>query len=97
MPFAIGGTHLGEHCASGEVRTIRFDAEWVGRVRRDENWCGGDTLLESVESRLLSGSPTPFSVIAGEAIRDLDGRIRPESRFSLRKASSSFCSVTDKR
>jgi hypothetical protein len=29
-----------------------------------------------------------------EAIGDLEGRIRPESRFSLRKASSSFCSET---
>ena len=66
MPFAVGGTHLGEHCAGGEVGTIRFDVEWVGRVRRDKNWCGGDTLLESVESRLLGGSPTPLSVIAGE-------------------------------
>src|SRR6266699_7090349 len=28
----------------------------------------------------------------GEAIGDLEGRIRPDSRFSLRKASSSFCS-----
>src|SRR6266699_165310 len=28
----------------------------------------------------------------GEAIGDLDGRIWPDSRFSLRKASSSFCS-----
>ena len=96
MPFAISGTHLGEHCAGGEVGTIRFIADWVGRVWQDENWCSSDTLLELVESRLLSGSPTPFSVIVGEAIGDLDGRIRPESRFSLRKASSSFCSVTDK-
>src|SRR6266699_5733076 len=33
----------------------------------------------------------------GEAIGDLDGRIRPDSRFSLRKASSSFCSEAASR
>src|SRR6266699_6470364 len=33
----------------------------------------------------------------GEAIGDLDGRIRPDSRFSLRKVSSSFCSEAASR
>ena len=75
MPFAISGTHLGEHCAGGKVRTICFDAEWVGRVQQDENWCGGDTLLELVESRLLGGSPTLLSVIVGE-VKEWAGMIR---------------------
>ena len=88
MPFAISGTYLGEHCTGGEVGTIHFNAEWVGRVWRDENWCGGDTLLESVESRLLGGSPTPLSVIAGE-VEEWVGMIREvldEPMVEIRKA-----------
>ncbi|KIM34746.1 hypothetical protein M413DRAFT_436308, partial [Hebeloma cylindrosporum] len=72
----------------GEVRTISLDVEWAGRVRRDEDQCGSDTLLESVKGRLLGGSPTPLSVIACE-VEERAGMIREvldEPTVEVRKA-----------
>ena len=47
---------------------------------------------------ILDKSQFPiFMKKTGEAIRDFEGRMQPLNRFSLRKSSSSFCSIGDIR
>jgi hypothetical protein len=57
-------------------------------------WAVAHVSCINVASMAARRSAPSFFLIkkTGEAIGDLEGRIRPESRFSLRNASSSFCS-----
>ena len=53
MPLLVFRRHLGEDSARGKVGAVGFDAEGLGRVRRDENRSGGDALLQPSESGSL--------------------------------------------
>ena len=57
MPLLVFRRHLGEDGARGKVGAVGFDAEGLGRVGRDENQSGGDTLFQPGESSSLSFFP----------------------------------------
>ena len=66
MPFLVFRRHLGEDGARGKVGAVGFNAEGLGRVGRDENWSGGDTLFQPGESGSLSFFPAPAGVVSGQ-------------------------------
>ena len=66
MPFFVFRGYLGEDSARGKVGAVSFDAEGLGRVGRDENRSGGDTLFQPVKSGSLSFFPAPAGVVSGQ-------------------------------
>jgi len=66
VPFFVFRRYLGEDGARGKVGAVGFDAEGLGRVGRDENWSGGDTLFQPGESGLLGFFPAPAGVVSGQ-------------------------------
>ena len=66
MPLLVFQRHLGEDAPRGKVGAVGFDAEGLGRVRRDENRSGGDTLFQPGESGSLSFFPAPAGVVSGQ-------------------------------
>ena len=66
MPLLVFRRHLGGDGARGKVGAVGFDAEGLGRVGRDENRSGGDTLFQPGESGSLSFFPAPAGVVSGQ-------------------------------
>ena len=58
--------HLEEDSICCKVRAVGFDAEGLGQVGRDENWSGGDTLLQPSGCSVFSLSPVPTRVVLGQ-------------------------------
>jgi len=66
VPLLVFRRHLGEDGARGKVGAVGFDAEGLGRVGRDENRSGGDTLFQPGKGGLLSLFPAPAGVVPGQ-------------------------------
>ena len=66
MPLLVFRRYLGEDGARGKVGAVSFDAEGLGRVRRDENRSGGDTLFQPGKSGSLGFFPVPAGVVSGQ-------------------------------
>src|SRR6266511_1645125 len=66
VPLCIFHGHLGEDGSSREVGTVSLDAEVSSKVRGDQDWGGGDALLQLIKGRLFRAFPVPSGIVPGQ-------------------------------
>ena len=57
---------MGKNCPRGEVGAVGFNTEGGVIVGEEEDWFGGDGLLEGVKGVSLWSFPAPHAILDGE-------------------------------